>query len=70
MEHKLLTGKINSLKMGSKGNRHLLIIDDAIFEKWIKKEEGIARLKGKDFNLQKLIRNKKVEVRVYGLPII
>lgn len=65
----ILTGTAKYFRLGSKGNRHKLIIDDVKISKYLQKmiDESIEKhnLEPKNtiLDVHKWIRNEKVEVR-------
>jgi len=58
----LFTGTGKYLRLGSKGNRYKLTIDDIELSDWMKKEMHNSELKPNAF-----IRNRKIEVSITGV---
>lgn len=66
----ILKGIAKYYRMGSKGNRHKLVIDNISFSDWVKKEIEESKAKHKvksEYPItipQDFLRNKEIEVRL------
>ena len=68
--HLILRATGKYLKLGSKGNRYKLVVDDIRLSEKVKDKIEESKLDDKSIDLQQFIRNREVEIRVVDRVLI